>query len=127
MTLKEYDWAGGAVLEEHSQRKLKILREYFSKYLSVRCGLPRQSRFRLAIVDGFAGGGRYRCGTSGSPLLFIEVLRASIDQLNIERAAQGSSSLDIECLLVLNDADPAAIRSLRETIAPLLAEAAAAA
>lgn len=121
MTTKEYDWGSGAQLEEHSRRKLKILREYFTKYLSVRCGLPRQSQFRLAIVDGFAGGGRYSCGTSGSPLIFLEVLQAAIERLNIERSAQGSSALDIECLLILNDVDGVALETLRANVAPIQA------
>lgn len=121
LSRKDYEWDDGAVLEEHSARKLKILREYFSKYLAVRCGLPRQERFRLAIVDGFAGGGRYRCGTSGSPLIFIEELQRAADSLNILRAAQGSSPLTIDCLLILNDAGEEANRVLRENVEPLRA------
>lgn len=121
MSRKDYDWDDGAVLEEHSERKLKILREYFSKYLAVRCGLPRQERFRLAIVDGFAGGGRYKCGTSGSPLVFIEELQRAADSLNIHRSAQGSSPLTIDCLLILNDAGEEANRVLRENVEPLRA------
>ena len=66
MVEKRYEWADVAKLEEHSRRKHKILREYCFDYLTVRCKLPQQERFRLAIVDGFAGGGRYQCGTSGS-------------------------------------------------------------
>lgn len=53
MVRKDYNWASGAKLEEHSRRKLKILREYFSEYLAVRCKLPQQERFRIAVVDGF--------------------------------------------------------------------------
>jgi three-Cys-motif partner protein len=43
-----------------------------ARYLAVRCQFPAQTKFRLAIVEGFAGGGRYKCGTAGSPLIFIE-------------------------------------------------------
>ena len=75
MVKKRYSWETGATLEEHSRRKHKIVREYFARYLTVRCQLPMQSRFRLAIVDGFAGGGRYKCGSPGSPIIFIEELR----------------------------------------------------
>lgn len=118
MARKEYDWRNGVVLEEHSARKLKILREYFHKYLTVRCGLPRQERFRLAIVDGFAGGGRYRCGTAGSPLIFIEELQLAADRLNVIRAAQGASPLVIDCLLILNDAGEDASQILKENVEP---------
>ena len=122
MTRKPYDWEHGAALQEHSKRKHKVLREYFRKYLSVRCQIPHQTRFRLAIVDGFAGGGRYSCGSPGSPLIFIEELRAATERANLERAASNLPSLDIECLLVLSDTDPTAIELLKLNCAPLLAE-----
>ena len=74
MVAKPYLWEAGAELEEHSKRKHKIVREYFARYLAVRCQLPQQARFRLAVVEGFAGGGRYACGAVGSPIIFIEEL-----------------------------------------------------
>lgn len=122
MAEKPYEWANGAKLEDHSRRKHKILREYFFEYLTVRCQLPKQERFRLAVIDGFAGGGRYECGTSGSPLIFIEELKRAIESVNAQRAAQGLGSIEIECLLVLNDDSEDAIESLKGHIAPLHAE-----
>lgn len=122
MVEKRYSWTDGAALEDHSKRKHKILREYLANYLTVRCQLPQQTRFRLAIVDGFAGGGRYRCGTAGSPLIFIEELRVAIQSINLNRAAQGLGSLEIECLLLFNDADPGVIELLQSHVAPLQAE-----
>src|SRR5882724_9507285 len=120
---KPYQWVSGATLEEHSKRKHKILREYFARYLAVRCQLPQQERFRLAMVEGFAGAGRYRCGTAGSPIIFIEELRAATKAFNVYRAAQGMSPLAIECLLVLNDSSPDAIELLKANAQPLLAAA----
>jgi three-Cys-motif partner protein len=67
MVVKPYSWVEGARLDEHTQRKHKVLREYFARYLAVRCQFPQQTRFRLAIIDGFAGGGRYGCGAPGCP------------------------------------------------------------
>ena len=119
MATKQYEWAAGATLEEHSRRKHKILREYFFTYLTVRCQLPHQSRFRLAIIDGFAGGGRYRCGTAGSPLIFLEELKKAIEFVNGQRAAQGFRPVEIECLLVLNDEDCAVVEILKKNVAPL--------
>ncbi|OYX35441.1 MAG: hypothetical protein B7Y99_03590 [Caulobacterales bacterium 32-69-10] len=49
MVEKAYAWAIGAVLDEHSHHKHKILREYFFQYLAVRCVNPHQSKFRLAV------------------------------------------------------------------------------
>lgn len=123
MAEKPYQWANNsAVLEDHSRCKHKILREYFFQYLTVRCRLPQQERFRLAVIDGFAGGGRYQCGTSGSPLIFIEELKHAIETVNAQRAAQGFSLIEIECLLVLNDFSRDAIETLKGNIAPLQAE-----
>jgi three-Cys-motif partner protein len=120
MVEKPYNWPE-AKLEEHSKRKLKILREYFARYLEVRCQLPQQTRFRLAIVEGFSGGGRYDCGTAGSPIIFLEELRHASDAFNIKRRAEGMATLDIECLLILNDADSEAIKALEINLQPLLA------
>jgi three-Cys-motif partner protein len=121
MVTKRYAWEAGAKLEEHSKRKLKILREYFARYLAVRCQLPQQTRFRLAIVEGFSGGGRYACGTGGSPIIFIEELRAATERFNIRRISEGMAPLEIECLLVLNDQSRETIEILKTHTQPLLA------
>jgi three-Cys-motif partner protein len=122
MAKKSYQWSGGAKLEDHSKRKHEILREYFSQYLTVRCQLPQQEKFRVAVVDGFSGGGRYECGAAGSPLIFVEELRNAVERVNLTRAANGMKPLEIECLLILNDFEIEAINLLRENIAPLQAE-----
>lgn len=122
MAEKQYAWVDGATLEDHSRRKHKILREYFFRYLMVRCQLPQQTRFRLAIVDGFAGGGRYICGAPGSPIIFLEELQKALDAVNLQRAASGfGGAVEIECLLVLNDHNPDALQVLRGNLAPVLA------
>jgi three-Cys-motif partner protein len=121
MVEKRYDWAAGAKLEDHSRRKHKILREYFFNYLTVRCQLPQQSRFRLAIIDGFAGGGRYSCGTAGSPIIFLEELKNAIEAVNIQRTSRGLGTIEIECLLILNDADRNVVELLKRNVAPLQA------
>ena len=122
MVKKVYDWKNGAVLDQHSKKKHKILKEYFRKYLKTRCVLPHQEKFRLAIVDGFSGAGRYQCGSAGSPVLFIEVLRDTINEINIERSAQGFSSIKIECFFIFNDSEPGVIEQLRQNVTPLEAE-----
>ena len=122
MVQKLYDWPTGVTLEDHSRRKHKILREYFLKYLEVRCQVLPQSRFRLAVIDGFAGGGRYSCGTGGSPVIFIEGLKNATEFINIKRAAKGLGKIEIECLLVLNDADREVVEILKGKVAPLHGE-----
>lgn len=122
MVVKRYEWADGAKLEEHSRRKHKILREYVFDYLTVRCRRPQQERFRLAIVEGFAGGGRYQCGTSGSPLIFIEELKRAVEAVNTQRVVQGLGVIEVECLLILNDASRDAIEVLKTHVAPMQTE-----
>src|SRR5438093_9719458 len=113
MSLKPISWTTGATLEEHSKRKHKVVGEYIAQYLVVRCQLPQQTRFRLAIVDGFAGGGRYACGIAGSPLIFIEEMRVAAEALNLKRMSEGMAVLDIECLLVLNAASADTVKLLK--------------
>ena len=124
MVEKQYEWTVGATLEEHSRRKHKILREYVFDYITVRCKIPQQERFRLAIVDGFAGGGRYRCGAAGSPVIFIEELKRAVEAVNTQRAVQGLLTIEVECLLVFNDANRDAIELLKTHVAPIQADAA---
>ncbi|MCT6871877.1 MAG: three-Cys-motif partner protein TcmP [Bartonella sp.] len=118
MTKKSYDWENGAKLGEHSKRKLKILREYFFKYLIVKCSHPQQSNFRIAIVDGFSGGGRYNCGSLGSPLIFIKELMNAHKAINIQRRTQGGKPITFDCFLVFNDTERDAIECLKENVVP---------
>lgn len=117
---KQYEWAEGAEIQGHSKRKHKILREYISDYLSVRCTLPQQERFRLAIVDGFSGGGRYRFGAAGSPLIFIEGLERASEAVNKLRLGRNLKPIEIECLLIFNDADRDAVEQLKKNATPVL-------
>lgn len=89
----------------------------------IRCQLPQQEKFRLAIIDGFSGGGLYECGSFGSPLIFVDVLINTVNEINISRANRGIRPIQIECLLLLNDKDSSAIAQLKENISPLLAAA----
>lgn len=121
MSKKGYDWEHGAPLLDHTARKLKVLQEYFAEYLRVRCGtLPQQSKFRLAVVDGFSGAGRYSKGEAGSPIVILQTLQDTLIEIAAKRAAEKFRALELECYLVLNDADPAATALLREHLAPIL-------
>lgn len=120
---KRYSWIDGVELEDHTRRKHKILREYFARYLEVRCVRPQQTKFRLAVIEGFAGGGRYKCGTAGSPIIFIEELRAAVERFNIKRQLEGMAPLEIECFVALNDDDSKAISLLKNCVEPLIATA----
>lgn len=118
MVTKHYAWEN-AVLDEHSARKHKILREYFHQYLKTRCQLPQQEKFRLAVIDAFAGGGKYSCGSFGSPLIFIDELKKTLIEINLVRNIDGRRPIELECLFIFNDSDPNAIAILKKNIFPL--------
>ncbi len=122
MVEKSYDWHARPKLEDHTRRKHKVLREYAFEYLRVRCQIPQQQRFRIAIIDGFAGGGRYECGSPGSPIIFLETLREAITAINLQRVDKGLSPIEMECLLICNDGDPSVTELLKSNIAPVEAE-----
>ncbi|VVO72989.1 hypothetical protein PS887_01396 [Pseudomonas fluorescens] len=120
MAEKKYAWEEGATLAEHSRKKHQILREYFYEYVITRCKHPQVRKFRLAVVDGFSGAGRYHCGAAGSPVIFVEELSRAIDAINIYRASSNLPLVDIECSLILNDADRNVIEILKGNLAPTL-------
>lgn len=118
MPRKIYNWADGVPLKDHTAKKLNVLRSYFHNYLRVRC-TPKNRKFKIAIVDGFAGGGIYDCGTSGSPLVFLEELAAFADEVAIWRKVNNAPVLEsIDCLFVVNETDLEAIAVLN----PLLVQ-----
>ncbi len=123
MVTKSYNWAEGADLDEHSKTKHSIVRQYFRQYLITRCKLPQREKFRLAIVDGFSGGGLYKNGEYGSPIIFIDTLISTTNEMNIHRASQGMKPIDVECLLIFNDYEEQAIKQLQQNVTPHLLRA----
>ncbi len=121
MVKKEYDWEHGAELSPHSRQKHKILADYFFQYLKTRWIHPHAKKFRLAVVDGFAGGGLYNCGSQGSPLIFVSTLISALQEENIRRSSEGFPLLNVEAKLYLNDTDRWAFSQLQENCNPLLA------
>ena len=122
MVAKTYDWEHGAKLEDHTRKKHEILRRYFRQYLLTRCKVPQQEKFRLAIVDGFSGAGKYECGSHGSPLIFVEGLLNAAAEINHGRERQGMKPVVIESLLLFNDRNSGAIEQLKQNLVPLLME-----
>lgn len=125
MPERQYAWADGAILLDHSKAKHRVLRRYLSQYLSIRCSVPQQTRFRLAIIDGFSGGGAYMGGEPGSPIIFLETLRDQSREINVRRAVDGMAQIQFECFLIFNDLDPVAIELLKSNLAPLVDECSA--
>ena len=123
MARAQYDWEKGVDLAPHTARKHQVLRKYFEEYLRIRCAIPQQKRFKLAVIDGFAGGGRYSDGEAGSPIIFIETLAKLSAEINIERQSSGMAPLEFGCHLFFNDENSNVIERLKEMMAPVLIEA----
>jgi three-Cys-motif partner protein len=56
-------------IQQHSVIKHNILREYLIAYIRTLISSPNQERFKLTLVDGFAGGGAYKHASNGSEVL----------------------------------------------------------
>ncbi len=123
MVKKDYDWEGKAELGEHSRKKHAILKEYFRQYLLTRCQLPQRERFRMAVIDGFTGAGLYEDGSFCSPIIFIQTLLRTLNEINLYRASQGFKPINIDCLLIFNDKSKAVIEQLKQNFAPHLIKA----
>lgn len=106
------------VIAPHSRRKHRILRNYISKYVVQYATTPTVSHLKLAVVDGFCGGGRYRseCDSSiveGSPLQLIRGIHEGVESANKKRSERGIQS-EFTCApyFYFIDNDPDAIRAL---------------
>ncbi len=121
MSKNHYNWKEGAVLKGHSRRKHEIQREYFRRYLWERCKDARRRDLKLAIVDGFAGGGQYEGGMPGSPLIFADTLFDTARGINTHRAASDLPAVQFNCLMIVNDVDRDAMCNLEKRLAPFVA------
>ena len=76
-------------IEDHSKAKLDVLRRYLRAYFERLNANPSHDRFKLDLVDGFAGGGVFRSAgeiVSGTPLIMIEESRRAEKELNRNRS-----------------------------------------
>lgn len=90
---KKYDWEIGSELpqlDEHSETKHLIIADYLKRYVEVYMANATIERLPLTVVDGFAGGGKYRAfnrneTTDGSPFLILKSIQEAEALLNIGR------------------------------------------
>ncbi|MBF0135084.1 MAG: three-Cys-motif partner protein TcmP [Magnetococcus sp. DMHC-1] len=87
-----YDWDfdNPPDIETHSLIKHEILRDYLVQYVHVVARNPRIDKLRIAVVDGFAGGGVYKNPVSkerheGSPLIILRAIRQAENEINATR------------------------------------------
>ena len=99
----KYAWAPGTPppIDDHSLAKHRIFRGYVRTYLERLTSNPRADRFKLTIVDGFAGGGEYNYAggrVAGSPLIVLEEIRNAKVRLTAERRKPFSLEVDLICV-----------------------------
>jgi three-Cys-motif partner protein len=93
VTHKPYDWEPGAappVIQQQSIAKHEILRAYLIAYIQTLVSNPNREEFRLALVDGFSGGGVYRHADTGkeilgSPFIMMEAVQEAAAIINLNR------------------------------------------
>ncbi|HZF48589.1 MAG TPA: three-Cys-motif partner protein TcmP [Polyangiaceae bacterium] len=117
---KGYNWGGDAPPEisPHSLAKHRILKEYVETYIEV---LTKRAHgkdvFRLALVDGFAGGGEYTdprasCLQPGSPLILLDATRRAEVAVNAGR----TKKLKIDGHFWFVEKNPINARYLRDVL-----------
>lgn len=112
----KYLWSNGAPIDEHTKTKHSILKQYVSRYFDVRFQNPQVREFKFAIVDGFCGGGRYKTGEIGSPLIFLQEIKAAFLREQIRRKVNGMPELRLIGSVFFNDGSNDAIGFLKEQI-----------
>ena len=83
-----HQWAPGSlpILADHSAAKHRMLSDYIQKYLRIMCQSHRMPKFNITIVDGFAGGGLYRDGKHGSPIVIMGAVNKAMVDINKGRS-----------------------------------------
>lgn len=102
MTEVHYSWAPGEAyppIQQHSVVKHEILRAYLTAYIQTLISNPNREEFRLALVDGFAGGGVYRHATTGeellgSPFIMLQATQEAEFLVNKDRQKPVALNLD---------------------------------
>lgn len=90
---EKYTWKIGEDLppiDEHSTVKHALIADYVSRYIEVYMAGFHVRKLSLSIIDGFAGGGRYRdeitqAVVDGSPFLILEAIKTAEIKINVDR------------------------------------------
>ena len=88
-----YEWAPGETypkIQQHSIAKHEILRAYLTAYIQTLISNPNREEFRLALIDGFAGGGVYQHAYNGkellgSPFIILDAVKEASFLINEDR------------------------------------------
>lgn len=108
MSRKHYDYSNKPKIAYHSVIKHKILRDYIKAYVAKLTGDVRIDQFKLAIVDGFAGGGKFSADWNndtvyGSPFTILEACEEAL--ANAQLLRKKLFRLDARFYFVEEDSD----------------------
>ena len=109
------DWNSGKlpVLEDHSEKKLELLRDYLVLYLRIvmkgTTGKPEQY---ITLIDGFAGGGIYSGNKVGSPVTILRAVEEA--EALINQGREKSTRIVPICYFI--ESDPNAFECLEATL-----------
>ena len=82
------NWTSGDLpeLEDHSEKKLDILRDYLALYLEIvtKRTAGKQEQY-VTLIDGFAGGGIYKGNKLGSPITILKAVEEAEAKNNVGR------------------------------------------
>lgn len=103
------------LIEPHSKAKLDVLRSYLRAYFDRLNVNPNREKFKLDLVDGFAGGGTFRDDGDivlGTPLIMLEEFQEAVKRLNRNR----TKSLNFDCKFYFVDKEAAHTDHLQKVL-----------
>ncbi len=100
------DWASGNYpeLEDHSEKKLDLLRDYLVLHLEiVTKGTSGKQEQYVTIIDGFAGGGLYSGEKFGSPITILKAVEEA--EVKINKGREKRTRIIPICYFIEKDAN----------------------
>jgi len=84
---RKHQWDKSKIpeLADHSEAKHLILSAYIQKYLAIVCQSRKIREYNITLIDGFSGGGMYKNGKYGSPLVMIDAVSKAVFNINKNR------------------------------------------
>jgi three-Cys-motif partner protein len=112
------NWTSGQLpgLEHHSAKKLDLLHDYLVLYLEIVLrNAPGKEIQEITLIDGFAGGGLYEEGKTGSPISILTAVKAAEAKVNIGR----EKKIKISPICFFIEEDPCAFECLKACLTTL--------
>jgi three-Cys-motif partner protein len=117
--VKKYKWLLNEsipILDEHSKVKLNIIERYIEIYLKFLTKGCQHSTLKLSIIDGFSGGGLYKCGTTGSPIRIKEAVEKAQNIIKFEKEKNNCPDVKFEIDYKFIEKDEGAYNFLQNTL-----------